>query len=344
MGTTSEAHEIRVGVIGTGGMGTRHATNLRRFVGGARVAAVADIDVGRARRAAAASGSPTVYGDPAAVIADPAVDAVLIAAPDERHAQLTRACLAAGKPVLCEKPLATSPDEALAVVEDEVALGRRLVAVGFMRRFDAQHRAVKAVVDSDEIGEPLLFKGVHRNASVEFGITGATILINSAGHDLDSARWLLGSDPVRVLVRGIRSRPDLHADTRDLLVIELEMAGGQLAVAEVYVNADYGYEVSAEVVCQRGTAQTIPPDRVLVRGRAHRGVTVASDWMDPFQDAYVAELRDWIEALRAASTFSGASAWDGFVTMQTTAAAIESLASGQEAAVRLPERPVLYRA
>ncbi len=344
MGTTSDAQEIGVGIIGTGGMGTRHATNLHDFVGGARVVAVADVDLDRARRAAAASGGPAVYGDPLALIADAAVDAVLIAAPDGRHAELTRACLAAGKPVLCEKPLATSSEDALAVVAAEVALGRRMVAVGFMRRFDAQHRAVRDVVASGQIGDPLLFKGVHRNASVEFGITGATILINSAGHDLDSARWLLGSDAVRVLVRGLRSRPDLHPDTRDLLVIELAMANGRLAVAEVYVNADYGYEVSAEVVCQRGTAQTVPPDRVLVRGHANRGVAVASDWMDPFQDAYVAELRDWIGALRSGSTFSGASAWDGLVTMQTTAAAIESLASGQEVAVRLPPRPSLYGA
>lgn len=342
MALTSETQEIRVGIIGTGGMGTRHATNLHRFVGGARVAAVADLDVDRARRAAAAAGNPTVHDDPAAVIADAGVDAVLIAAPDGRHAELTRACLAAGKPVLCEKPLATTSEDALAVVGDEVALGRRLVAVGFMRRFDPQHNAVKEVVASGRIGEPLLFKGVHRNASVEFGISAATILTNSAGHDLDSARWLLGSDPARVLVRGIRSRPDLHADTRDLLVIELAMANGRLAVAEVYVNADYGYEVSAEVVCQRGTAQTVPPDRVLVRGQANRGVAVASDWMDPFQDAYVAELRDWIGALQSGGTFSGASAWDGLVTMQTTAAAIESLASGQEVPVRLPERPSLY--
>ena len=107
METKQNDQPIRVGVIGTGGMGTKHAINLHRFVGGARVSAVYDLDPTRAQQAAEQSGHPQVFSDPLKLIEDPQVDAVLIASPDDTHARMTLACLKAGKPVLCEKPLAT---------------------------------------------------------------------------------------------------------------------------------------------------------------------------------------------------------------------------------------------
>jgi myo-inositol 2-dehydrogenase/D-chiro-inositol 1-dehydrogenase len=334
---------LSVGVIGTGGMGTRHAINLHTSVPGARVAAVYDLDPARAAQAAALSGGGAVFDDPLSLIHDPAVEAVLIAATDDAHAPLTLACLAAGKPVLCEKPLATTVADATGVVAAETRLDRRMVAVGFMRRFDPAHVAIRTLAHSGAIGEPLLCKGVHRNASVAFGILGATLLINSAGHDIDSARWLMGGDVASVRVRGLRSRHDLHADTRDLLLVELTFTDSRLAVAEVYVNAAYGYEVSAELVCQSGTAVTQQPDLGLVRAAGQRGFAVPSDWLSRFQEAYVTELMDWTASVRDGRVFAGASAWDGLVTMVVTEACIASLESGTDVPVVLPDRPDLYR-
>jgi len=334
---------ISVGVIGTGGMGTRHAVNLHRYIGGARVAGVYDLDAGRAAQAAGQCGEAAVFADPLQLINDERVDAVLIASPDGTHAELTLACLQAGKPVLCEKPLATTVEDAVKVLEAETALGRKLVSVGFMRRFDPQHAAVKNAALSGELGRPLLWKGVHRNASVAFGITSATILTNSAGHDIDSARWLLGEEVQEVYVRGLRSRPELHEATQDLLLIEMFMSNNCMATGEVYVNADYGYEVSAELVCQCGTAVTEQGDKALVRSKSHRGFYVASDWLAPFQDAYVAELVNWIDSLKGDKPFSGANTWDGYVTMMVTAACIQSVNSKAVVPVNLIEKPDLYK-
>jgi myo-inositol 2-dehydrogenase/D-chiro-inositol 1-dehydrogenase len=211
-----------------------------------------------------------------------------------------------------------------------------------MRRFDPRHIAVKKTAASGELGKPLLFKGVHRNAQAAFGITGATILTNSAGHDIDSARWLLGEEVQEVYVRGLRSRPDLHPDTRDLLLIEMFMSNNCMATAEVYVNDEYGYEVSAELVCQRGTVITEQPDRALIRSRSHRGYFVASDWLSPFQEAYVAELVDWITSLQIEQPFHGADAWDGYTAMVVTDACIQSLQSGCVTPVHQAEKPALY--
>ncbi|MDK2981398.1 MAG: myo-inositol 2-dehydrogenase / D-chiro-inositol 1-dehydrogenase [Chloroflexota bacterium] len=334
---------IAVGIIGTGGMGTRHAGNIHRLVDGARVSAVYDTDAHNAANAAAVCDGAQIFDDPQQLIDSPAVDAVLVASPDETHSAMTLACLKAGKPVLCEKPLATNVADAEAVVQAEMKLGKRLVSVGFMRRFDPQHAAVKEAVMSGDLGLPLLWKGVHRNASSAYGTSGATVLTNSAGHDMDSARFLLGEEVLEVYVRGVKTRPELHPDTRDLLVLNMHMTHDKMAVGEVFVNADYGYEVSAEVVCQFGTALTQQPDKVMLRSKAHRGYFVSADWLSPFTEAYIAEDRAWIESLQNGTVFTGASAWDGYMAMAVTTACIESLHSGKIVPVETIEKAEMYK-
>src|SRR5438876_11176253 len=138
--------DISIGVIGAGGMGTRHVLNLQQHVKGARVVAIYDLDQTRARQVATECGSARAFQDPVQLIQDAGVDAVVIASPDPTHAQFVHECLRHHKSVLCEKPLATTADEALKIIEAEQALGRQLIAVGFMRRFDPQHVAVRQVV------------------------------------------------------------------------------------------------------------------------------------------------------------------------------------------------------
>ena len=99
--------------------------------------------------------APESFNDPLKLIQDHSVDAVLIASPDDTHADMTLACLDAGKPVLCEKPLATSAEDARKVLNAETSLGRNLISVGFMRRFDPQHAAVKTTAMSGDLGKPL---------------------------------------------------------------------------------------------------------------------------------------------------------------------------------------------
>lgn len=333
---------IAVGVIGTGGMGTRHVVNLHKHVSAVRVAAVYDFDSERARQAAALGGSATVFDDPLRLIQADTVDAVLIASPDDTHVDFVLECLRQRKPVLCEKPLTTNAADAAKIVAAEGTLGRRLVAVGFMRRFDPQHVAVRHVVESGALGRALLFKGVHRNAMVQPHVTAAGVVISSASHDIDTARWLLGQEVTEVYVRGLRTRPSFGDATRDLLLVQMSLSGDCLATIEVYVAAEYGYEVAAEVVAERGTAVTMQPDYALVRSHQTRSVPVAGDWLTRFQAAYVAELTDWARSMQTERAFAGANAWDGYMSLLVTDACIESLRSGAPVPVATPERPSLY--
>jgi myo-inositol 2-dehydrogenase/D-chiro-inositol 1-dehydrogenase len=120
------------------------------------------------------------------------------------------------------------------------------------------------------------------------------------------------------------------------------LTNDSLADIEVYVSADYGYEVTAEVICQRGSAITTLADNVRVRSRAQCGHPIPKDWLARFQDAYVLEVIEWVEAIRQGRHFRGANTWDGYMTMLVTGACIESLRSCAVTPLRIPDKPALY--
>jgi myo-inositol 2-dehydrogenase/D-chiro-inositol 1-dehydrogenase len=333
---------VRIGLIGAGGMGLRHAVNIQQCIGTANVTALCDPNKAQVEKLSILCGDPTVFEDPVDLVQADCVDAVIVAAPDPFHAQLVMNCLNAGKPVLCEKPLSVDVEDAVRILEAENSLGRRLISVGFNRRFDAFHTAVKKTCDSGVAGSPLLWKGSHRNASAMYNTSGAFILINSAGHDIDSARWLLASDVKDVFVLGLRSRKELPDSAQDLLLLQMTMQNGCLATAEVYVNADYGYEVSAEVVCQRGTVTTGQPDLALLRAQNRRSTALTSDFRVYYQASYVAEITEWITSIQCDRTFGGACAWDGYAAVAVSNAAVQSLENHTPVAVEPIKKPALY--
>ncbi len=331
---------VPVGVVGSGGMGGMHARCLHRKVAGARVAAVSDVDAERAGKVAEECGGAAVFGDAVEMIRDGRVEAVVIASPDPTHAELVLECLRLGKPVLCEKPLATSPEEALGIVEAEVDLGHKLVQVGFMRRYDPQHVDVKNVAVSGDIGKPVLFKGWHRNAQIPPGVDSEWVVINAAIHDLDSARWMLDAEVDEVFVRGLNTTGSQEGEF-DLQLIQLTFADGRLATIEVNVDAGFGYEVGVEVVGARGTAYTAPPSGATVRLDRVFSQKVDGDWLDRFEPAYTIELQEWIESIDSGRP-PAPDAWDGYASLVVAEACIASIKSGKPETVSVPEKPALY--
>src|SRR5438128_1880137 len=143
--------ELRVAVLGVGMMGADHVARIGSRISGARVSVVNDYLTEKADRLAATIPGCRSIAAPLDAIADPDVDAVVLATPGPTHEKQLLACLEHGKPVLCEKPLTTDVDTSLEVVKREAELGRRLIQVGFMRRFDAEYAALKAVLDAGEL-------------------------------------------------------------------------------------------------------------------------------------------------------------------------------------------------
>jgi myo-inositol 2-dehydrogenase/D-chiro-inositol 1-dehydrogenase len=320
--------QLSIGVIGAGSMGSRHAENLHQLVSGARVVAVYDLDPGRAAMVAAALDARP-FMDAQSLIEDPGVDAVVIASPDDTHAAFARAVMEAGKPVLCEKPLATSAADARSVMQAERAAGRRLLSVGFMRRFDPQHVAVKQAVASGTVGRLLLLKGYSREQMMSNDRSVESILTNSMVHDFDAMRWYMQEDPVEVFARGLRSRSQFDAAGRDLILAQFVFPDGRMASIEGSFAVEYGYDIAVQAVCERGVCETREPAGAAIRSGQVQTVRIALDWLERFQTAYVAEFQAWVDSLRSGGIFPGAHGRDGYRALVLAEACLRSMRSGQ---------------
>jgi myo-inositol 2-dehydrogenase/D-chiro-inositol 1-dehydrogenase len=332
---------IRVGVIGTGGIGTDHAMKLATIVSGATVSAVTDLDQARAAAVAAAVGGARVLADGFELIGSDEVDAVVIASIGSTHAAFTLACIAAGKPVLCEKPLAPTTTECREVLEAEVALGRRLVIVGFMRRFDPGYRQVKATLASGAIGEPLILHNIHRNAAVPAWFTSSMTMTESMIHEVDISRWLLDEEITAVQVIPPKRTRNAAADFQDPQFAVFTTETGILSTVEFFANSGYGYDVRCELVGSAGTASLLNPAVAARIGAGSEIRPIATDWRDRFSSAYHAELQAWISGLLRGETV-GPSAWEGYAATNVTEAGVEAVRTGQRIAIDSIAKPDLY--
>jgi myo-inositol 2-dehydrogenase/D-chiro-inositol 1-dehydrogenase len=331
---------LGIGVVGTGQMGRYHVERLAGGVTDAEVVAVSDVFVEGAKQVAEQVGA-RAYSDGHELIADDQVQAVLIASPGFTHEEFTLACLAANKPVLCEKPLAPTIDACLRVLEAEAAKPRRLIQVGFMRRYDDGFRALKEATDAGRVGRPLLLHCRHRNADVPPGFTSDMMITDSVVHDIDVTRWLLGQEIVAATVFKARPTSLAPEGLQDPQMVMLETSDGVLVDVESFVTCQFGYDIRYELVGETGTLALGEHAGVQVRAEGGHHGPIPADYRERFGDAYQNELQEWVSGVLRGEV-TGPSAWDGYATTAVAEAAVESLTKGGRAAVELAERPALY--
>jgi myo-inositol 2-dehydrogenase/D-chiro-inositol 1-dehydrogenase len=331
---------LDIGVVGTGMMGQEHIRRLATGVPGARVVAVSDVNVDQAKRVGERLDA-RVYSDGYDLIADDGVQAVLIASPGHTHEAFTLAAIAAAKPALCEKPLAPTVDACLRVLEAEAALPRRLVQVGFMRRYDSGFRVLKERLDAGQVGPALLLHCRHRNASTPPGFTSDMMITDSVVHDIDVTRWLLGQEVVAASVFKARKSSRAADGLEDPQLVLLETAEGVLVDVESFVNCQYGYDIRYELVGETGTISLGEEPGPLIRQQGRYQGAVPADWRERFGAAYQRELQVWV-AGALEGQITGPSAWDGYATTAVAEAAVGSQRTGHRTPVALVRRPALY--
>jgi len=331
---------VHVGVVGVGMIGQDHIRRLTRVLSGVDVVAVSDVDGERARAVADGLRDVAVHATGEQLVADDRVDAVVVCSWGETHEQYVLAAIAAGKPVFCEKPLATTQDACRRILAAETATGRRLVQVGYMRRYDAGYRALRAVVQGGSIGLPLLMHCTHRNAGVPAHYVAEMMVSDTAVHEIDMVRWMFGEEIVAAQVLTPR-RSRNGGELRDPLVLLLEMESGILVDVEISVNIRYVYDIRGEVVGEEGTAELGEPSPVRVRRAGAVAEPVPADWRERFVRAYDVELQEWVDAV-AGDGELGPSSWDGYAATAVSDAGLTALRTGERVPVSLGDRPALY--
>ena len=326
-------------------MGEHHARTLSSRVRGARVTVVHDALADRAAALADRLPGARAVTDAIAAIEAADVDAVVLASPGAAHEQQLLACLRRGLPVLCEKPLTTTSASALAVVAAEAALGRRLVQVGFMRRFDPEYAALRELVAGGGLGTPLLVHCVHRNADAPPHATAETAVTDSLVHEADVVRFLLAEEIVAVTVLRPTATSRAPRGTADPLLVLFETAGGRLADVELFLRTGVAYEVRTELVGERGSASIGGQPGLLRTGPdGVRGTRLAPGFLERFSTAYAVELQHWVDAARGGTTDGpggtvAPDSWDGYAAAAVCEATVRSVHDGGRVTVSLAERP-----
>lgn len=335
------ADELRIGVVGVGAIGRTHIDRINNKLTGGRVTGCADYSEDFAKKVADQFGI-RAYASGEKMIESDEIDAVVVTTSDPFHEQYVMAALKAGKPVFCEKPLSPTPEACKRIVDEEMKIGKKLVQVGFMRRFDPGYVQLKELLQSGKYGSPLVLHCCHRsNDDGGIGWKTEMSVENSMIHEIDVLRWLVGENYVRTDVVFPRSSRNAGEGVKDPQIMHLVTESGIYIEVESFVFCHYGYDVECEVVCEEGTLNLPEPPYAMVRTNASRVTPICADWSERFPEAYNIEFQHWINAAREGGQ-DGPTAWDGYVAQITAGCASKARDLGTSVDISIPERPSFY--
>ncbi|MCH5461747.1 Gfo/Idh/MocA family oxidoreductase [Lactobacillus sp. LC28-10] len=335
---------LNVGIIGLGAMGSDHAKRIAERTSGVKLAGVADLKPELVEKYSKKYGAKA-FESGAALVASPDIDAVMVVtSPDDQHSQFVLQAIEAGKYVFCEKPLMPTVAECQKIIDAELNHGKRLVQVGFMRRYGEGYIEMKKAIDSRKYGEPLLVHATHRNYEVPTSYDTTMSVSNTAVHEADLLHWLLGED----YESGITFLPKkqtkyTHDNLHDPQIVMLDTKSGVHIDLEVFVNNHMGYDINCEIVCEEGTIALKTPTNMSVKTKFQHEDPIPEEFTERFKDAYDNEIQQWANGVQK-NQITGPSSWDGLVAMVTCDALGKSRdEGGVREPITLPEKPALYK-
>jgi myo-inositol 2-dehydrogenase/D-chiro-inositol 1-dehydrogenase/scyllo-inositol 2-dehydrogenase (NAD+) len=301
--------------------------------------AVSDVVEENARQAASELGISAFYTDWHELLNNSAVDAVIVVTPTKFHCEIVVEAAKAKKHILCEKPMAMNKEECLAMNEAAAANGINL-QIGFMRRFDANFRRAKELIDSGAIGQVVTVKSMTRGPSTPhewmYDIAksnGPLAEVNS--HDIHTLRWFTGSDAESLYAiagnfrcEGARAK---YPDFYDTVLMNVRMKNGALGNIDGAQGVQYGYDARVDIVGTEGHIEIggLAGSTTLLytKDKQFRGDTVKS-WTNLFFEAYVNEDISFVESIRNGRP-PEVSGIDGMAAVEIVRAGNESIRTGQ---------------
>lgn len=245
---------VTFGVLGCARVFERRMAPALKSAGNAALYAVASRTLEKAQAVAEKHGATRAYGSYDALLADPEIEAIYIPLPNDQHAEWTVKALAAGKHVLCDKPLALSVAEAEGMAGAAAASGLRLME-GFMYRHHPQHQKVFDLLRSGAIGEPVHFRGVFTypatadHAGIRWNpAQGGGAFLDVGVYPLNAARWLLGSEPTEA--RALAVHDEATGVDRHTTAI-LSFPGGR--TASLMAGFDQAFTSRYELIGREGS-------------------------------------------------------------------------------------------
>lgn len=321
-------------------MGADHARIVAEDLPGATLQVMCDMDADRAKSVADNFGAFDVSIDPEAVVKRDDVDAIIVASPDFTHAPLSLASIKAGKRMLCEKPLSQSSVECIEVMQAEQAAGGKFVQLGFMRRYDQSYIEMRGALSDGTLGRALMMHNFHRNVDTPAAdFTGAMAITNSAPHEFDVVRHVLGCEYKAISAWQPRRSDDVVAP----VVMLLETSDDQIVTIEINNNAAYGYDVRAELVGEQGSIAMNNVAYTRTELKLSSSTRYDADWRGRYAEAYRRQNRDFLQFVKT-GVFPeiGSNCWDGYCAAIVAEAGVTALDKGQKVPVEMINKPEIY--
>jgi myo-inositol 2-dehydrogenase/D-chiro-inositol 1-dehydrogenase len=297
------SNRVRVGLIGAGRIGRRHAQTLALRIPQAELALISDASSDAARAVAEAVRVENWTTDPYAVIGDESIKAIVIASSTDTHSPFIIAAARAGKDIFCEKPIALdleSTDAALDAVEQA---GVRL-QIGFQRRFDKGLRQAKQMIGEGAIGKVEAIRDTMRDpapVSRDYIATSGGLYRDMVIHNFDNVRWLVGSEATEIFAMGAALIDPMFEEFNDIdtSVVSIRFDNGAIGTIDNSRRSGFGYDVRTEIFGSQGAifvgySRDTPLLHLTQDG-------VKSDhvhwFLERFDDAYVEELKDFVQSI-----------------------------------------------
>jgi myo-inositol 2-dehydrogenase / D-chiro-inositol 1-dehydrogenase len=296
---------VNIGIIGVGRIGRIHAENIVSFMSPAKLKAVADVKMTPEIEAwAKGLGVASVYKDPAALLADQDINAVLICSSTDTHADFVVKAAQAGKHVFCEKPVDLTIAKVRAAL-DAVKKAKVKMQVGFNRRFDHNFRRVRELVETGAVGEPHLIKISSRDPApppAEYVAVSGGIFLDMTIHDFDMARFQAGSEVIEVFAVGANLiDPAIgKAGDVDTAIVTLRFKNGALGVIDNSRQTAYGYDQRVEVFGGKGAAAAENDSPCTVKLSCESGVIGDKPlyfFLERYKQSFIDEMRIFIDAI-----------------------------------------------
>lgn len=330
---------LNVALLGAGRIGQVHAKSIVANRD-CKLVAVSDVVADAARTLAHRYGAEARPVD--AILGDSAIDAVLIATSTDTHSDLIERATAAGKWVLCEKPVDLSLERALQCQVKVANTGKR-VMIGFNRRFDPNFAALKHALDAGEIGKAELLS----ITSFDPAPPPVSYLKGSGGlfrdmmiHDFDIACWMMGGAPTKVMAAGSSLvDPEIGAaGDVDTAVVTLTWKDGRIAVIKNSRRAGYGYDQRIELLGSQGLLSAGNVLENTVEKITCEGTLTAKPvyfFLERYMRAYEAEWAAFVQAVKDDAAMP-VTLEDGIAALACAEAAARSAQTGETATI-LPD-------
>lgn len=327
--------KLGVGVLGVGTMGKQHAYNLRQRIPEARLVAVADADLNRARQVATELEIDHFYDSVEALAERKDVQAIVVVTPAKFHGAAMKVCCHAGKDIFCEKPFTLTVEEADEVLDLTQKAGVR-VQVGHVRRYDPPNVRAKQRIEAGEIGDPVIFKSLARDPAppplsyMASGVNGM-FFQDSSVHEFDLGRWLMNDEISEVHAYGAALVfPEIaQFNDIDTALVNMKFTRGTLGAVENYMQSGYGYDIRTEIVGSKGTIITgyLQQTAEVVLTAAGARTDIVDHFLVRFADGYLYQMRDFVQTILADRN-PKVDAFDGRQAIAVAAAAERSYREG----------------